>query len=292
MGGGSYSSETRAFYSNTVASKSTDEVFKQNVLRKIHQGMDPMNLGIRESRDSENHPESIAVIIALDVTGSMGHIPERIVKNDLTTIMETLINAGLKDIQLMFMAIGDHHSDNAPLQVGQFESADKELAMWLENTWLEGNGGHYGQESYGLAWLVGGYHTAIDCLEKRNQKGFLFTIGDEGFHNNYNVSPIVGAGQSYSAQQLLDAAREKYHVFHIHAAYSGGNSPNIQEPWKDLLGQHLLTANTDAEIPLRIVETISASLNLNKASQSPVIDDEEDGPAPSTDEPTDKSIML
>ena len=62
MGGGSYSSFSRTEYSNTVASKSTDEVFKQNVLRKIHQGMDPMNLGIRESRDSENHPESKSLL--------------------------------------------------------------------------------------------------------------------------------------------------------------------------------------------------------------------------------------
>ena len=285
MGNAGYSSISRSAYEDRTELKTTNEIFKQNVEKKVHADMNPMNLGIREARDSENHPESIAVIIALDETGSMGHIPERIVRKDLSKIAGSLIEAGLKDLQIMFMGIGDHISDDAPLQVGQFESGDQELAMWLENTWLEGHGGPFGQESYGLAWLVGGHHTSIDCLEKRGQKGFLFTIGDEAFHENYNVSGITGAKQSYSAQQLLDAAREKYHVYHIHAAYSH-DGPHITNPWKEIMGQHLLRADNDLEITSHIVNTIAKTLKI-----TPVIDKGEgDSPAPDTSEKPD--IML
>ena len=79
MGNAGYSSISRSAYEDRTELKTTNEIFKQNVEKKVHADMNPMNLGIREARDSENHPESIAVIIALDETGSMGHIPERIV---------------------------------------------------------------------------------------------------------------------------------------------------------------------------------------------------------------------
>jgi len=271
MGGGTYSTETRAMYSSSVAAKSTDEIFKQNKLRQIHKDMSPMDLGIREARDSDAHPESLAIIIALDVTGSMGRIPERIVKDDLTHIMETLIGAGLKDVQLMFLAIGDHHSDSEPLQVGQFESADQELAMWLERIWIERGGGGGATESYPLAWLVGGKHTSIDCLEKRSQKGFLFTIGDEACHPTYNPVHITGepAQIPYQTKDLLESAKEKYNVYHIHVNYTGyRNNQHVLNQWKELVGQNLLMAEDDHEISVNIANAVKDSLNL-----SPVIDE-------------------
>jgi hypothetical protein len=88
--------------------------------------MDPRGVRIREARDSEEHPESFPIIIALDETGSMGHIPEIIVKKILPDIMESIMNAGVKDPQICFMGIGDCcFNEEAPLQVGQFESSDE-----------------------------------------------------------------------------------------------------------------------------------------------------------------------
>lgn len=42
-----------------------------------------VSVGVRECRDSEEHPETTPIIIALDVTGSMGRIPHDLVKNQL-----------------------------------------------------------------------------------------------------------------------------------------------------------------------------------------------------------------
>jgi hypothetical protein len=286
MGGTVYSSISRSSYAGEAKSKTVDDIFKQNELHRIHKDMDPMGIIVRESRDSDVHPASIAVIIALDVTGSMGSIPERIVRKDLTHIMETLIEAGLPHLQIMFMAIGDHNSDSAPLQVGQFESGDQELAMWLENTWLERGGGGGSEESYPLAWLIGGRHTAIDCLEKRNQKGFLFTIGDEGFHKEYDVVHITGepSQKPYTAIQLLDFAKEMYNVYHIHANYTSyKDNAYVLGQWRNLLGQNVLMAKDDAGIAIQIADTIKSSLRLE-----PVVDSD---PAPDTSEKPN-NIML
>jgi hypothetical protein len=62
--------------SKSYASKSADEIFSNS----LSKDMTPMNLGIRESRDSDAHPTSLAIMVFLDKTGSMGHIPEAIVK--------------------------------------------------------------------------------------------------------------------------------------------------------------------------------------------------------------------
>ena len=47
---------------------STQELFKRN---HLHKDLNPKNI-IRECLDTEEHPETIPVILALDVTGSMG----------------------------------------------------------------------------------------------------------------------------------------------------------------------------------------------------------------------------
>ena len=167
MGGGTYSSTTRHERAVTSGyySKPKEEIFKQ---REINNAMNPYGISIRESRDSVEHPNSLAIILALDVTGSMGSIPHHLVKDGLPDIMQGIIDKGLKDPQLLFLAIGDHEcGDKAPLQVGQFESSDELLDKWLTDVFLEGGGGSNEGESYLLAWYFASLHTSIDCLEKR-----------------------------------------------------------------------------------------------------------------------------
>lgn len=290
MGNTVYSNISRGASVASYSNKATNDIFIQNRKAKIHDSMTPINLGIREARDSDVHPNTIPIIIGLDVTGSMGRVPERIIKDDLTHLMESLIHeAGLPDVTIMFIAIGDYKSDRAPLQVGQFESGDQELATWLERTWLEEYGGGDAQESYGLAWIVGGKHTAIDSFEKRKQKGFIFTIGDEGFDESYDTTKVFGSpSQSkLSAKAALTLAKEKYEVFHIHANHC--NYPNnavILNQWKDALGQNLLMAQSDKEIIQNIIDTVKSRVG----NSSPVIDDDDDSPAPDTMEKP--NIML
>ena len=263
MGHGFFSDISYKSYSNKISDKSSDEIFS----RKMSEDMSPKGLVIRESRDSEDNPVSLPIIIGLDVTGSMGYIPEAIIKEDLGVIIGGLKKGGVSNPQILFTAIGDHISDRHPLQIGQFESTDQLLVKWLESTYLEKGGGGGATESYFLAWLLGGKHTSIDSLEKRNLKGFIFTIGDEANHpkiDNNSLREIFGdtiKQEEYTDKELLEMAKEKYNVFHIHA--NDGSYPNDKRVlgyWRDLLGQNLLIAETHKDIPNLIINAITSTL--------------------------------
>ena len=245
MGYPSWSDDAYSHISATYSTRSADEIFASAAV----DDMLPVGIGIRESRDSDEHPESLAVMVWLDVTGSMGRIPENIIKNELGTLMSTIIDNGVQHPQVLFGAIGDHISDKVPLQVGQFESDAENLTKWLESTFVEGNGGGQCKESYLMAWLVGGRHTSIDCFEKRNQKGFLITIGDEMSWENISTDLLkkwLGYTQADEVTdvQLLEEAQRLYNVYHIHvneASYR--DDPRVIGYWKKMLGERLIVLN-------------------------------------------------
>ena len=169
MGYARWSSDAYAHLRASYATKSGDDIFTNNRSRTIAPEMNPYGLSFRESRDSEAHPNSLAISVFLDVTGSMGRIPEQLIRHKLGSLMDTLTGHGVDSPQILFSAIGDHLSDSAPLQVGQFESGTQELSACLSSIFIERGGGGQNMESYLLAWLVGGRHTSIDCFEKRQR---------------------------------------------------------------------------------------------------------------------------
>jgi hypothetical protein len=261
MGGGSYSFVSRSAREEDLGykTKSTQEIFKQ---RSINNAMNPSGIVVRESRDSKEHPNVVSIILALDVTGSMGTIPHFLVKEGLPNIMASIINGGINDPQLLFLAIGDHECDNSPLQVAQFESSDELLDKWLTDVYLEGGGGGNSGESYLLAWYFAGFHTSIDCFEKRGQKGFLFTIGDEPTLKSVPkraLQNIMGDGQydEFSADMLLEKAREKYHCLHLHIKQTGaGSRQETMDGWKQLMGEGLIIVDNKNDVSRIISETI------------------------------------
>ena len=278
MGGGSYSinSSTGEYDSNVrlfnniskgvnYKNMSRDEIFKQ---KSVNNAMNPYNVKLRESRDSDEHPESLAIILALDVTGSMGSIPLHLIRDGLPEIMGNIIQSGIKHPQVLFLAVGDHECDSAPLQISQFESSDELLDKWLTDTYLESGGGGNDGESYSLAWYFAGYHTEIDCFEKRKQKGFLFTIGDEPVLKEIPkkvMKEIMGDGQydDFTASQLLDKAKEKYHVFHLHIKQgSNGERQEVMDGWKQIIRDNLIIVNDYRDVSKVIPELIKNSLGV------------------------------
>ena len=231
--------------SKSYASKSADDIFSKTA----HSDMLPVNITLRESRDSDAHPESLAIMVFLDDTGSMGRIPEDIVKNELPTLMNTIIENGVLHPQILFGTINDHHCIDTPIQIGQFESGTEELDKWLTGMALQNGGGGQNMESYLLAWIIAGRHTSIDCFEKRNEKGFLFTIGDEASWDKVTADrlrTILGytQGEDVTDKQLLNEAQRLYNVYHIHvneASYR--DDPQVLGYWKGMLGERLIVLN-------------------------------------------------
>lgn len=182
MGYGSYSVEAHRALVGGRASLEQGAVFTRQT---VDPAMDPHGVSARESRDSEAHPESIGIVFALDISGSMGEVPHQLATHTLPTFMEAVLTV-LRDPQILFMALSDARYVNyAPLQVGQFESEAALMDRWLAATYLPGGPNppqippQYLGESYDLAMYFAARHTRMDCLEKRGQKGYFFMTGDE-----------------------------------------------------------------------------------------------------------------
>ena len=254
MGGGFYSATSRAIRSDSLG-YTTNTLAQNFKAQTVHKDMSPMGLKIRESRDSKDHPNSIPIIVALDVTGSMGNVPQHLVKEGLPKLVTTVIGGGIPDPQILFLAVGDHECDRQPLQVAQFESSDELLDHWLTSTFLEGGGGGNAGESYLLAWYAAAYHTSHDHWDKRGKKGYLFTIGDEPNLKSLPASALkhmFGGGQfsDHTAADLLTKARERYHVKHIHVGETPtGAIKGTADGWAQLIGKdNLLVVQSYTQI--------------------------------------------
>ena len=177
--------------------------------------LDPYKV-MRECCDSDEHPDTLPVILALDVTGSMGGALLKTAAS-LNVIMQKILSE-YDDVEFMIMGIGDLSYDRAPIQISQFES-DIRIAEHLDRIWFERGGGGNAFESYTAAWYMGLYHTRLDCW-KRGRKGVLITLGDEPL-NPYlpadRLAQITGdqIGRDIDTLALYKAVREKYEIFHI-----------------------------------------------------------------------------
>jgi len=251
MGGSFYSfdSRTERSFSKGYTTKDAGDLFEQIKKRKIHESMDPKNIRLRESRDSTVHPATFPIIFGMDVTGSMKQIPHELLKDGLPKMISGIIQRGVTSPALLFLALGDSQVDDAPFQVGQFESGDAEMDLWLTRTWPEGGGGSNDGESYLWAWYFAAHHCVTDAWEKRNQKGLLITFGDEPCLKMISASEMTSVmgieSGAHTAEDLLADAQDKWEVYHIHFK---GHRPTPQH-WKDWLGQNLIEIKDHHEIP-------------------------------------------
>ena len=223
MGGGRWTRDTFATYSanvgRTVDSTGSiagnyraQEMFKQ---RRIAPELDPKNV-IRECCDSEEHPNTRPVILALDVTGSMGGASVKVAK-ELNVIMTELYDK-VQDVEFMIMGIGDLSCDDAPIQASQFES-DIRIAEQLDKIYFEGGGGGNSYESYTAAWYFGLNNCKLDCWN-RGKRGIIITIGDEPLNPYLPMSPLgLSTGNkiqdNVETDELYKEVIQKYDVYHL-----------------------------------------------------------------------------
>jgi hypothetical protein len=230
----------------------------------VHPKMNPHGVRVRESRDSDSHPQSHAVAVLFDVTGSMQSVP-RVLQAHLPKLMGLLIRKGyLNHPQILIGAIGDATCDAAPLQFGQFESGI-EIEEDLGKLYLEGGGGGHITESYELALYFMARHTSIDCYEKRGQRGYLFVIGDEIPYakvKGKEVEAIIGDGlqASIPVEQVVAELQRSYDVYHVLPKMtSNWNNPAVRRRWVELLGQNALRLEEPAAICELIASTIGVA---------------------------------
>src|SRR3989344_105533 len=221
----------------------------------VHADLDPKRVAgstsplagqcVRESRGSNEHPNSLPIAVFFDVTGSMGEIPV-VLQKKLPSLMDVIIaKAGVADPNILFGAIGDFHSDEYPLQVGQFES-DNRSDEQLRNIIIESGGGGQDMESYGLALSFAADHTATDAWEKRGKKGYLFTMGDEAFWPEISKDEIekifgIKVEKDESVTDIVARAKERWEIFHLVILEgSRGGEKSIRNRWRQLLGERIV----------------------------------------------------
>ena len=268
MGSGYWTRESFESYSRSrgrtvtasghLDTKLTDrQIYTQ---KGLHPRLDPKNV-MRECCDCAEHPRSIPVILALDVTGSMGPAAAEVAKK-MNEVMTRLYNE-VKDVEFMVMGIGDLAYDRAPIQMSQFES-DIRIAEQLDLVYMEYGGGSNPYESYTAAWYMALNHTQLDCW-KRGKRGLIITMGDEPLNPYLPKDPLAKAtGDALQADvetaQLYPEVLKKYDVFHLHVRHRSVDMhwKGVQETFGKQLEQgHLMEVPIDG-VPDAIVRIVKA----------------------------------
>lgn len=114
-------------------------------------------------------------------------------------------------------------------------------------------------ESYPLAWYFAAMHTDIDCLNKRNQKGFLFTMGDDCYPDRLTareIKDIFGdtVERDIPVEELLNLVNRKYEVFHL-VLDRRSDTSNIAK-WRSLMGERVIKVSDYTKVPEIIVSIL------------------------------------
>lgn len=291
MGSGSWTTDSFRSYSYTKGmSVSTDGLLRGDYSNQemfkavtIDSALDPKD-AMRECCDTEEHPNTIPVILALDVTGSMGEAAVEVAKK-LNIIMTKLYDT-VADIEFMIMGIGDLECDRYPIQASQFES-DIRIAEQLDKLYFEFGGGGNSYESYTAAWYFASRHTKLDCL-KRGRKGIIITMGDEMLNpclpkiGRYaGLAMVTGDNLQeniINTRDLYDEVSQDFNVYHLDVHHrSRWNDEEIEKSFKKYLDDsHFRRVSidniTDEIVDIIIIEAlirstteeVVSSVNSNK----------------------------
>ena len=278
MGAGSFTTLNYCAYSKSLGRDydySTGRVTGQTfVSRRLDESLDPQKCSIRECVNSDEHPNTIPVILALDVTGSMGEACSETAA--ALGVIITNLYKKFKDIEFCIMGIGDLAYDHAPIQMSQFES-DVRIAEALDKIYMEHGGGGNSYESYTAAWYMGLKHTKLDCFDKQGRKAIIITMGDEPLNpylpfRELNESINVTEQANIETPELYRQASEKFDIFHIavdsprdcYRSYA----KEIEQSFGQILGKRLKVSKID-ELAQTIEDCITESIESSPAVDVP-----------------------
>ena len=293
MGSGSWS--TAGYTATTARKVSTGTTFGYDTYAKrtgsytAHESLDPSKakpadgpfagLVMRESRDSDEHPNSTPIIVGFDSTGSMGHIP-RTVQKKLTTLFGLLVEKNYApDPQVCVSTYGDAWVDRVPLQVAQFES-DNRIDDNLDNMYLEGGGGGNGGETASALLYFAAHHTNTDKWEKRGEKGYIFLIADEIMLDlsKSQINELIGQNPvgkqepgDLTVKGIARDVSEKWEVIILMIDNSAAKYQSSFKHYSELFGA---TNVLIVENPDTIAETIAAAVGVLEGRDASTVADD------------------
>ena len=265
-----YASATQAY-----TKESLDDLLNPRVAKNM----------MRECCDSEEHPDSVPIILALDVTGSMGQAAIEVSKK-LNTIVKGIADK-ISDAEFMIMGIGDIDYDQSPIQYSQFES-DIRIAQNLDSIYFEMGGGPNAYESYTAAWYIGARRTRCDCWE-RGKKGLILTMGDEILNPHLQPGAMNRAiGETtiqapIGTQELFREVSEKYDIGHIvvdHCYGRDGYYEKCRKSFADVIGGQMVAITNVLDISstiVKFVETWYAGRKAEMPNVSLKVEQPDDG---------------
>ena len=273
MGGGSWDSGTyHSTKSTRAASGVADFAYTQSATN-VHANLDPKRInkkpfGKLESRDSADHPESHAVLVCFDVTGS--NIDRAVdVQKKLPTLMELLAKY-IADPQVAVAANDDYTVVGTnSIQISDFES-DIRVDEHIRNIWLVGNGGGNNGESYDLLLYAAARKMVLDSVEKRSKKGYMFLYADELVFPNVlkgEVHDVFGdkLESDIPTVEIIEEAQRNFHIFVI---WPRGGEDRAHEQYKKLFGEENVLVS---QHPNLLCELIASTVALYENKPADVV---------------------
>ena len=267
MGRGSYNAADWSKLKNSRginADSTASDIFSGN---QVNEKYLPRFITMRESRDSEDSPESTPIIIGFDSTGSMGYLAAEIAKNSLNrTATMILEKRPVTDPHIMCAAFTSPSfmSTYPAMQVTQFEADIRVVEQLLEFK-LDG-GNRYSYDS--MVWYFALKHTSIDSYEKRKKKGFIFCIGDEvgdsgteEILSSEDISNVFNDdnARGFKTRELFEQTSQKYEIFHI---ITGGRTEISLGTWEKLVpGRNAVIEAEDIEFLAEVMISIMQLVN-------------------------------
>jgi hypothetical protein len=277
MGGGSF--DKSAYYSSASTRKAAgvDDFDYSKKSHVVHDSLKPKRIkdkvfSVLESRDNAEHPESTAIIVCFDVTGS--NVTRAAEAQKTLPGLMTLLEKYISDPQIAVAANDDYFVEpDRCFQMSEFES-DNRIDDHIRNIKLVSNGGGNAGESYDLVLYAAAHKTATDCFEKRGKKGYLFLYADEPILPVLDVKQVAHVfGDKIDIdipiETLVEQVTEKWEVFLF---WPVGGYQHARDQYVKLFGDdHVITL----QHPNKISEMIGITIGIfeGKTTTAAAVDD-------------------
>lgn len=271
MGGGSWDTHRYTDDKTTRVTKGVDDFHYSKTATKTHANLDPKRIndkviGMLESRDSEEHPISVPVLVGFDVTGS--NIERaRDAQKRLPNLME-LLGKYLSHPQVAVAANDDYNSiGDQCLQISDFES-DNRVDEHIRSIRLTGEGGGNDGESYDLMLYAAARKIVTDSMEKRSKKGYFFMYADEPIFDKVAKSEVKAVfgdviERNIPIAEIIEEARRSWQVFVI---FPIGGYAHARTQFVKLFGEESVL---DLQHPNLICELIASTVGLYEEKATP-----------------------